>query len=82
MSTDLTLTVNDETRTLPAGTTCRDLVQQLTGREVGPDGRPIEGAGLGMALAVDGRLVPRTQWDRTLLCAESRVEVLTAVQGG
>ena len=38
-ATDVTITVNEESRTLPAGATCRDLVQQLTGREVGADGR-------------------------------------------
>lgn len=57
-ATDVTITVNEESRTLPAGATCRDLVQQLTGREVGADGRPTQGAGLGIALAVDGALVP------------------------
>lgn len=82
VGTDFTLTVNDEPRTLPAGTTCRDLVQELTGRDVGVDGRPTTGAGLGIALAVDGALVPRTAWHDTLLCADQNVEVVTAVQGG
>ena len=82
MSTELTITVNDEPRTLPAGSTCRDLVQQLTGRTVGPDGRPTEGAGLGIAIAVDGTLVSRTSWNCTQLRADQHVEVVTAVQGG
>lgn len=79
---DLTIRLNDEPRTLPQGTTCRQLVEHLTGREVGPDGRPTQGAGLGIALAVDGALVPRADWDSTHLCADQRVEVVTAVQGG
>ena len=29
---ELTVTLNDEERTLPAGTTCRWLVEQITGR--------------------------------------------------
>ncbi|GAB97123.1 sulfur carrier protein [Kineosphaera limosa] len=82
MSTDVTITVNDERRTLPPGSTCRQLVEQLTGREVDPLGRPREGAGLGIALAVDGALVPRAEWNDTLLRADQRVEVVTAVQGG
>lgn len=35
----------------------------------------------GMAVAVDGRVVPRSQWD-TELTSGARVDVLTAVQGG
>jgi sulfur carrier protein len=36
----------------------------------------------GVAVAVDGQVVPRTDWPRFWLAAHSRVEVLTAVQGG
>ena len=34
------------------------------------------------AVAVDGDVVPRSQWDTTQLASGTRVEVLTAVQGG
>lgn len=79
---DLTVTLNDEERTLPAGTTCRQLVEQITGRAVGPDGRPTEGAGLGIALAIRGHLVPRARWDSTPIRTGDVIEVVTAVQGG
>lgn len=36
----------------------------------------------GIAVAVDGDVVPRSQWDSTRLASGARVEVLTAVQGG
>lgn len=36
----------------------------------------------GIAVAVDGDVVPRSQWDGTRLPPGARVEVLTAVQGG
>jgi sulfur carrier protein len=36
----------------------------------------------GVAVAVDGEVVPRVAWGRTLLSEGARVEVLTAVQGG
>jgi sulfur carrier protein len=36
----------------------------------------------GVAVAVDGAVVPRAAWADTELAAGSRVEVLTAVQGG
>lgn len=36
----------------------------------------------GVAVAVDGEVVPRAQWAVTALADGARVEVLTAVQGG
>jgi sulfur carrier protein len=36
----------------------------------------------GVAVAVDAEVVPRTDWPRRRLSEGSRVEVLTAVQGG
>ena len=36
----------------------------------------------GVAVAVDGEVVPRSAWDETELAAGQRVEVLGAIQGG
>jgi sulfur carrier protein len=36
----------------------------------------------GVAVAVDGEVVPRAQWSSFALAAHARVEVLTAMQGG
>jgi len=36
----------------------------------------------GVAVAVDGEVVPRTAWQTFALEADARVEVLTAMQGG
>ncbi len=36
----------------------------------------------GVAVAVDGEVVPRAQWDSFSLGEGARVEVLTAMQGG
>ena len=36
----------------------------------------------GVAVAVDGEVVPRAQWESFLLREHARVEVLTAMQGG
>jgi sulfur carrier protein len=36
----------------------------------------------GLAVAVDGEVVPRAQWETFLLAEDARVEVLTAMQGG
>lgn len=36
----------------------------------------------GVAVAVDGEVVPRSSWDAFALPPDARVEVLTAMQGG
>ncbi|XTZ15996.1 sulfur carrier protein ThiS [Micromonospora echinospora] len=64
------LTVNGVGRSLPDAATVADLV-----REVTADQR-------GVAVAVNGEVVPRTGWPATVLCDGDRVEVLSAAQGG
>jgi sulfur carrier protein len=36
----------------------------------------------GVAIAVDGEVVPRAAWETFVLDTDARVEVLTAMQGG
>lgn len=36
----------------------------------------------GIAVAVDGDVVPRSEWERTELADGQRVEVVGAIQGG
>jgi sulfur carrier protein len=38
--------------------------------------------GRGVAVAVDGEVVPRGAWEQTLLRDDARVEIVAAVQGG
>jgi thiazole synthase len=64
--------LNGEPRELPAGATLADAV-----RESGA-----EREGRGVAVALDGEVVPRTEWDSTLLVDGHSVEVLAAIQGG
>jgi sulfur carrier protein len=65
------LSVNGEPRELPAAATVADLVATLA-----------PGATRGIAVAVNGSVVPRGEWPATALRAGDAVEVLTAVQGG
>ncbi|GAB3644868.1 sulfur carrier protein ThiS [Glycomyces tarimensis] len=44
-------------------------------------GKPDAALGRGTAVAVNGEVVPRSEWDRPLLDGDA-VEVLTATQGG
>ena len=57
---------------LPDGATLTDAV-----REAGA-----EQAARGVAVALDGEVVPRSEWDATPLAAGGKVEVLAAIQGG
>jgi len=64
--------LNGEPRELSAGASVLDAVA-ASGAE--PSGR-------GVAVAVDGEVVPRGEWDAVELRDGQRVEILQAVQGG
>lgn len=64
------LIVNGTSRDLPGGSTVADLVRAVTEQR------------RGLAVAVNGEVVPRTGWPATLLRDGDRVEVLSAAQGG
>ena len=64
--------VNGAERSLPEGSTVEELLATLGA----PD------SGRGVAVAVNGEVVPRSQWGASELSPGVRVEVLTAVQGG
>lgn len=62
--------INGERRELAAGASVLDALDAL--------GAPRTG----VAVAVDGAVVPRVDWPDRALTDGARVEVLTAVQGG
>ncbi|MFS8585697.1 MAG: sulfur carrier protein ThiS [Acidimicrobiia bacterium] len=64
------VTVNGEPRDLAAGTTVEALV-----RDMGLEAR-------GVAVAVDGEVVPKRRWGERTLAGGEHVEVLTIAQGG
>ncbi|MCI4062732.1 sulfur carrier protein ThiS [Micromonospora sp. R77] len=64
------LIVNGAGRELPGGSTVADLVRAVTDQR------------RGLAVAVNGEVVPRGGWPATLLADGDRVEVLSAAQGG
>ncbi|HEY0869879.1 MAG TPA: sulfur carrier protein ThiS [Acidothermaceae bacterium] len=66
----MTVVLNGERRELPDRATLADAVAQLTV------------AVRGVAVAVNGSVVPRGLWPSTVLADSDDVEVLTAVQGG
>lgn len=81
-STGPTLTVNGETYRADRGASVLDLVAARTGRELGADGRPLDGGRLGVAVAVDRTVLPRGRWAATPLAEGQAVDIVTAVQGG
>lgn len=68
----MTLCVNGTPAALPSPATVAALVADLTDAPHAP----------GIAVAVNGEVVPRSAWDSTDLRPGDRVEVLTAAQGG
>jgi sulfur carrier protein len=68
----LTITVNGESRDMPTGATVATVVELFA---AAPQGR-------GVAVALEGEVVPRTDWSQTQLSDGDRVEVVAAVQGG
>jgi sulfur carrier protein len=66
----MTVTLNGNSRDLGEGATVADAVASLTA------------AGFGVAVAVNGTVVPRSEWAGTTLASGDTIEVLTAVQGG
>ena len=64
------VTVNGDERDLTGRVTVGDAVAELTGMH------------RGVAVAVNGEVVPRGRWAQTPLSDGDRVEVLSAAQGG
>jgi sulfur carrier protein len=64
--------LNGEPRELPEGCSVSAAVE-ASGAE--PEGR-------GLAVAIDGEVLPRGRWDAVELRPGQRVEILQAVQGG
>lgn len=64
--------VNGEISDIPAGETVAAVLRRL-----GLDARA-----KGVAVAIDGEVLPRACWEEFALAADCRVEVLTAMQGG
>ena len=65
--------LNGEERSVDSATTVADAVALLTS---GPAGVR------GIAVALNGEVVARSQWNEVRLSADDRVEVLRAVGGG
>lgn len=77
-----TASINGSPVEVHEGFTLTDAVAQLTGREITAQGTAADGHPLGIAVAVDDTVVPRSLWATTAVAPGQSVEVVTAVQGG
>jgi sulfur carrier protein len=66
------ITVNGDPTELPVGACIADVLDALG----------VEPGRRGVAIALDGEVVPRGEWATTRLPADARIEVVQAVQGG
>ena len=66
------ITINGKNQQVSAGATVTSLIDTLLGAA----------EGRGVAVALDGEVVPRAAWARTELREGAHVEVVVAVQGG
>ncbi|HYB26346.1 MAG TPA: sulfur carrier protein ThiS [Solirubrobacteraceae bacterium] len=68
----MSVTINGDRHELPDGATVASVIASLHNA---PEGR-------GVAVALEGEVVPRAQWPSTELREGAKIEVVVAVQGG
>ncbi|TFD61693.1 sulfur carrier protein ThiS [Cryobacterium suzukii] len=78
----VTIAVNGQKRTVPPGGTVTDLLAEITGRPITISGQAVDGSRLGVAVARNAAVVPRSLWWTTALAVGDEIEIVTAVQGG
>ena len=78
----MNITLNGTHHTVADGASITTLVSQVTGRPLAADGQATDGQRLGVAVAHNAQVVPRSQWFATALADGDAVELVTAVQGG
>jgi sulfur carrier protein len=66
------IVVNGDPKPLAGAETVAALLERLA----------VPATGRGVAVAIEGEVVPRSQWSERRLAAGDRVEVVRAVQGG
>jgi sulfur carrier protein len=78
----MNIILNGAPHTVAVGASISTLVSQVTGRPLAADGQATDGGKLGVAVARNAEVVPRSQWFATALADGDDVELVTAVQGG
>ncbi len=76
------ITINGKPQAVAIDSTVGDVVSSEIGRTLHPDGRTQDGRRLGIAVAKNSEVVPRSRWFSDLLADGDIVELVTATQGG
>ncbi|UKA57621.1 sulfur carrier protein ThiS [Arthrobacter sp. FW306-2-2C-D06B] len=78
----MNIKLNGADHTLSDDASVTTLVSHITGRVVDPSGQAADGRKIGVAVARNSEVVPRSQWAATALAEGDELEIVTAVQGG
>ncbi len=78
----MNITLNGKPHAVGAKASVTTLVSQITGRILASNGQAADGQRLGVAVARNSDVVPRSQWHSTALAEGDDIELVTAVQGG
>ena len=78
----MNITLNGTVHAVEDGASVTTLISQVTGRNLAPSGQAADGRKLGVAVARNSEVVPRSQWFVTALAEGDDVELVSAVQGG
>jgi sulfur carrier protein len=78
----MNIKLNGAVHAVDDGASVTTLISQVTGRNLAPNGQAADGRKLGVAVARNSEVVPRSQWYVTALAEGDDVELVTAVQGG
>lgn len=78
----MNITLNGAQLSVADDASITTLVSQVTGRSLASSGQASDGQKLGVAVAHNSEVVPRSQWFVTALAEGDDVELVTAVQGG
>ncbi|MET3718221.1 MULTISPECIES: sulfur carrier protein ThiS [unclassified Arthrobacter] len=78
----MNITLNGAQHAVADDASITTLVTEITGRPLAANGQATDGQKLGVAVAHNSDVVPRSQWYATALAEGDTVELVTAVQGG
>lgn len=78
----MNITLNGSRHSVADDASITTLISQITGRPLAANGQATDGQKLGVAVAHNSEVVPRSQWYVTALAEGDDVELVTAVQGG